>query len=67
MIQKARPSKKTKKLTTRRMNSVMTSLPPTPGYLNCSDQMITFSRQDHPIKFPQSGHSPLVINTQIGG
>ena len=44
-----------------------TAPPPTPEYLNWSDQMIAFSREDHPIKVPRPGHSPLVVNAQIGG
>jgi hypothetical protein len=67
MIQKGKPTNRTQKLITRKVNLAIRSPPPTPEYLNWSDQAITFDRADHPPSVPRPGHSPLVVNTQIGG
>jgi hypothetical protein len=37
------------------------------GYLQWSDQIVRFSRADHPRKVPRPGHSPMVLKAQIGG
>jgi hypothetical protein len=36
-------------------------------YLNWSDQIVGFSRDDHAIKVPRPGHQPMVLKAQIGG
>ena len=45
----------------------MKTPPPTPEYLNWSEQEISFSRADHPLRVPRPGHSALVVDAQIGG
>ena len=67
MIQKGRPSNRTQKLITRQVNLATRAPPPTPEYLNWSEQEISFSREDHPIQIPRPGHSALVVDAQIGG
>ena len=44
-----------------------TSPSATPEYLNWSEQDISFDREDHPPQVPRPGHSPLVLEAQIGG
>ena len=44
-----------------------TSPPATPKYLNWSEQDVSFDREDHPPQVPRPGHSPLVLEAQIGG
>jgi hypothetical protein len=47
--------------------NVAITLPPTTiEYLNWSDQLIEFSREDHPIKVPRPGHVAMVLKAQIG-
>ena len=67
MIQKGRLSNRIQKLITRQVSLAIKSPPPTPEYLNWSDQTIEFSRDDHPPQVPQPGHAPLVLQAQIGG
>jgi hypothetical protein len=45
----------------------ISSPPATTEYLRWSDQMIRFSRADHPRKVPRQGHTPMVLKAQIGG
>ena len=66
MIQKAAPSKRSQKLTTRQVNIAETSPPATPEYLRWSHMDITFSREDHPPKVPFPGKAALVVEAQIG-
>jgi hypothetical protein len=49
------------------VNLAITSPPATMEYLNLSDQIVGFSRADHPRKVPQPGHTPMVLKLQIGG
>ena len=45
----------------------VTKPPPTPDYLHWSEQEITFSRADHPLRVPRPGQSAIIIEAQIGG
>src|ERR1041385_3924235 len=38
-----------------------------PYYLCDSEVSITFSQRDHPPAIPRPGHTPLVLEAQIGG
>jgi hypothetical protein len=67
MIQKGRLSNRIQKLITRKVSLTIKSPPPTPKYLNWSDQTIESSRDDHPPGVPQPGHAPLVLQAQIRG
>ena len=67
MIQKAAPSKRSQKLTTRQVNMAETSPPATPEYLRWSEASITFSRAEHPPKVPFPGKAALGVEAQIGG
>jgi hypothetical protein len=67
MIQKASPSKRSQKLTTRQVNMAETSPPATLEYLRLSEASITFSRADHLPKVPLPGKAALVVEAQIGG
>ena len=67
MIQKGPPSKKAQKLITRQVALTYISPPATPEYLDGSEVPITFDREDHPMRVPRPGHSPLVLDAQIGG
>jgi hypothetical protein len=49
------------------VNLAITSPPATTEYLKWSDQIVGFSRTDHPRKVPQPGHAPMVLKAQIGG
>jgi hypothetical protein len=49
------------------VNLAIQAPPATPEYLDWSDQYIGFGREDHPFKVPRPGHSPLVVDAQIGG
>jgi hypothetical protein len=37
-----------------------------PSFLNWSEDAITFSREDHPNRIPNSGQYPLVVDPVIG-
>ena len=67
MIQKAAPSKRSQKLTTRQVNMAETSPPATPEYLRWSEASITFSRAEHPPRVPFPGKAALVVEAQVGG
>ena len=67
MIQKGRITNRKQKLISRQVYLSTTSPPATPEYLNWSEQDISFDREDHPPKVPRHGHSPLVLEAQIGG
>jgi hypothetical protein len=67
MIQLVPKSKKETKSISKQVNLAITLLPATMEYLNWSDQIVGFSRPDHPVKVPQLGHAPTVLKAQIGG
>jgi hypothetical protein len=67
MIQPVPKSKKERKSISRQVNLAITSPPATTEYLKWSDQIVRFSRVDHPRKVPRPGHSPMVLKAQIGG
>jgi hypothetical protein len=67
MIQPVPKSKKERKSISRQINLAISSPPATTEYLRWSDQPVKFSRADHPRKVPRPGHSPMVLNAQIGG
>jgi hypothetical protein len=67
MIQPVPKSKKEQKSISRQVNLAISSPPATIDYLRWSNQMIRFSRADHPRKVPRPGHTPLVLKAQIGG
>jgi hypothetical protein len=67
MIQKGRPPNMQQKMITRRVNLAIKGPPPTPEYLNWSDQYIGFGREDNPYKISRPSHSPLVLDAQISG
>jgi hypothetical protein len=66
MIQLVPKSKKERKSISRQVNLAISSPPSTTEYLQWSNQPVRFSRADHPRKVPRSGHSPMVLKTQIG-
>jgi hypothetical protein len=67
MIQLVPKSKKERKSISRQVNLAISSPPATTEYLRWSDQLVKFSRADHPRKVPRPGHSPMVLKAQIGG
>jgi hypothetical protein len=67
MIQPVPKSKKERKSISRQVNLAISSPPATTEYLRWSDQLVKFSRADHPKKVPRPGHSPMVLKAQIGG
>ena len=67
MIQKGRITNRKQKLISRQVYLATTSPPATPEYLNWSEQDVSFDRVDHPPQVPRPGHSPLVLEAQIGG
>jgi hypothetical protein len=67
MIQPVPKSKKERKSISRQVNLAISSPPATTEYLRWSEQPVKFSRADHPRKVPRPGHSPMVLNAQIGG
>jgi hypothetical protein len=66
MIQPVPKSNKGEKSITRQVNLTVTLPPATTEYLYWSEQLIEFSRDDHPIIVPQPGNAPLVLKAQIG-
>jgi hypothetical protein len=48
------------------INLAVTSPPAATKYLHWSEQLIEFSREDHPITVPRPGNTPLVLKAQIG-
>jgi hypothetical protein len=67
MIQLVPKSKKEKQSISRQVNLAITSPPATTEYLKWSDQIVGFSRIDHPRKVPRPGHAPIVLKARIGG
>jgi hypothetical protein len=67
MIQPVPKSKKEQKSISRQLNLVITLPPATLEYLNGSDQIVGFSRADHPMKVPPPGHVPMLLKAQIRG
>jgi hypothetical protein len=67
MIQPVPKSKKERKNISRQVNLTISSPPATTEYLRWSDQLVRFSRADHPRKVPRLGHPPMVLKAQIGG
>jgi hypothetical protein len=67
MIQPMPKSKKEWKSISRQVNLAISSPPTTTEYLRWSDQLVRFSRIDHPRKVPRPGHAPMVLKAQIGG
>jgi hypothetical protein len=66
MIQPMPKSNKEEKSITRQINLAITSPPATTEYLHWSEQLIEFTREDHPVTVPQPGNAPLVLKAQIG-
>jgi hypothetical protein len=66
MIQAVPKSNKKEKSITRQVNLAVTLPPATTEYLHWSEQLIKFSREDHPITVPRPGNAPLVLKAQIG-
>ena len=66
MIQKATPSKRSQKLTSRQVNIAEISPPATPEYIRWSHASITFSRVDHPPRVPFPWKVALVDEAHIG-
>jgi hypothetical protein len=67
MTQPVPKSKKERKSISRQVNLAISSPPATTEYLKWSDQLVRFSRVDHPRKVPRPGHAPMVLKAQIGG
>jgi hypothetical protein len=67
MIQPVPKSKKERKSISGQVNLAILSPPATTEYLRWSDQLVRFSRADHPRKVPRPGHTPMVLKAQIGG
>jgi hypothetical protein len=67
MIQPVTKSNKEQKSISREVNLAITSPPVYTEYLHWSEQLIEFSREDHPIIVPQPGNIPLVLKAEIGG
>jgi hypothetical protein len=67
MIQPVPKSKKEQKSISRQVNLAISSPPTTTEDLRWSDQLVRFSRADHPRKVPKPGHAPMVLKAQIGG
>jgi hypothetical protein len=67
MIQPAPKSKKEQKSISRQVNLAISSPPATTEYLQWSNQIVRFSREDHARKVPRTGHAPMVLKAQIGG
>jgi hypothetical protein len=67
MIQPIPKSKKEQKNISRQINLAISSSPATTEYLWWSDQIVRFSREDHPRKVPRPGHAPMVLKAQIRG
>jgi hypothetical protein len=67
MIQDVPKSKKEQKSISRQVNLAISSPPATTEYLRWSEQIVGFSREDHPRKVPRPGHAPMVLKAQIGG
>jgi hypothetical protein len=67
MIQPVPKSKKEQKSISRQVNLAISSPPATIEYLRWSDQLVRFSRVDHPRKVPRPGHAPMVLKGKIGG
>jgi hypothetical protein len=67
MIQDVPKSKKEQKNISRQVNLAISTPPATIGYLWWSDQIVRFSKEDHPRKVPRPGHAPMVSKAQIGG
>jgi hypothetical protein len=67
MIQPMPKSKKERKSISRQVNLAISSPPATTEYLRWSNQLVKFSKADHPRKVPRPGHAPMVLKAQIGG
>jgi hypothetical protein len=67
MIQPVPKSKKEQKSISKQVNLAISSLPATTKYLRWFDQLVRFSRADHPRKVPRPGHASMVLKAQIGG
>jgi hypothetical protein len=67
MIQPVPKSKKEQQSISRQVNLAITLPLATTEYLKWSDQIVGFSRLDHPRKVPRPGHAPMVLEAQIGG
>jgi hypothetical protein len=67
MIQPVPKSKKKQKSISIQVNLAISSPPATTEYLRWSNQLVRFSRADHPRKVPRLGHALMVLKAQIGG
>lgn len=67
MIQKGFPSRRVQKTNTRQVNMTVQTPPKRPEYLKGYDQVIAFTKEDHPPRVPRPGHSALVLHAQIDG
>jgi hypothetical protein len=65
MIQPVPKLKKEQKSISRQVNLAISSPPATTEYLRWSDQIVRFSREDHPRKEPRPRHAPMVLNLPI--
>jgi hypothetical protein len=65
-IQPVPKTKKEQKNISRQVNLAILSPPATTEYLRWSEQIVRFSREDHPRKVPRPGHTPMVLKAQIG-
>jgi hypothetical protein len=50
----------------REQHEVLTAERAPPSFLNWSEDVITFSRKDHPNRIPDPGQYPLVVDPVIG-
>jgi hypothetical protein len=50
----------------RERHEVLAAEKAPPSFLNWSEDAITFSREDHPNRIPNSGQYPLVVDPVIG-
>jgi hypothetical protein len=67
MIHRTNFSKRESKKFSREIKFAEVAMMVVPDYIDWSDQNILFSRADHPIAVPRSGHAALVLEAQIGG
>jgi hypothetical protein len=67
MIQPVSKLKKEQKSISRQVNLAKTLAPATRKYLNWSDQIVGYSRADHPKKVPCPENAPMVLKAQFGG
>ncbi|KAK1610864.1 hypothetical protein QYE76_034537, partial [Lolium multiflorum] len=67
MIHKTSFSKREAKKFSREVKYAEVAMAEVPGYIDWSDQSISFSKADHPTVVPRPSHAALVLEAQIGG